>query len=188
MLYLSLAALLAGGITCPVQKESQCPLQVDRFEYAPRPPAPELIGITRLPLPPVVEDQVLCDVTVNPRRTGCTGKATNLQGGTFLPDDNHVLAKIRFAGAPAAKDPASIYTGEQVIVVKTDNSTFPNSDPWKCLTCGIPKENNHATPVQSPDYGYPQAFANGKRVMAGFYIIDCGSLRVRRGSMCRSMY
>ncbi|KAK4493911.1 hypothetical protein PRZ48_015096 [Zasmidium cellare] len=178
MLLVSIAAFLAGAMASPVHKDSERPLQIDPSEHAPPPPppAPELIEISRLPLPPVVadENEGACTVAVNPSRTGCTGKVASLQGGTFLPDDNHVIAKVRFAGAPAAPDPASIYTGEHVIIVKTDNSTFPNGDPWKCLTCGIPKENNHAIPVESPDYAYPQAFADGKRVMAGFYIIDCG--------------
>lgn len=96
------------------------------------------------------------------------------QGGTFLPDDSHVLARLTFAGAPASPDPAGVCTGEQVIMVRTDGSVFPNGDAWKCLTCGVSKENNHAIPIEYPDYGYPQAFADGKRVMAGFYIIDCG--------------
>lgn len=105
------------------------------------------------------------------RSSGLTS-IQELQGGSFLPDDNHVLAKVRYVGAPAVLNPASIYTGEQIIIVKADGSSFPNGDPWKCLTCGIPKENNHTTSLVNFDY--PQAFTDGKRVMANFYIIDCG--------------
>ncbi|KAL5335738.1 hypothetical protein BJX70DRAFT_401293 [Aspergillus crustosus] len=78
---------------------------------------------------------------------------------------------VTFVGVPEAPDPASIYTGEQVILVKTDNSTFPNGDPWKCITCGIPAAN---TLGRTHLLDYPQAFNDGKRILAGDHVIDCG--------------
>ncbi|KAK4620181.1 hypothetical protein CLAFUW4_20065 [Fulvia fulva] len=144
----------------------------------PPPPAPESIVISKLPLPPKVlnDTEGSCSTAINPRGTGCmltSGGLQGLQAGNFLPDDNHVIATIRFAGAPAAPDPASIYTGLQIIVVKADGSTFPNGDAWKCLTCGVSEENDHTITTSSRDYSYPQAFADSKRALAGPYIIEC---------------
>ncbi|WP_241834621.1 TolB family protein [Pseudofrankia asymbiotica] len=95
-----------------------------------------------------------------------------LQAGGFLPDGHTVVALISFAGAPAAPDPASIYTGSQLIMVKTDGKTFPGGDPWKCITCGLPAANAAS---RNPQLDYPQPFGDGKRVLAGTNIIDCGS-------------
>ncbi|MEO8368025.1 MAG: hypothetical protein ABI806_02340 [Candidatus Solibacter sp.] len=92
------------------------------------------------------------------------------QSGSFLPDGRYVLALVRFVGAPAAPDPASIYNGDEIILIKTDGATFPNGDPWKCITCGVPPQNAIGT---SPALDYPQSFRDGKRALAGTNIIDC---------------
>jgi hypothetical protein len=83
-------------------------------------------------------------------------------------DNEHVLLPIEFAGFPTG----SIYEGEQVIVIKTtEGATFPNGDPWKCITCGVPPENRIGA---NTALDHPQAFHDGKRIKAGMNIIDCG--------------
>lgn len=143
---------------------------------APGPPAPEpeAISIVQLPLPPVTPSASTgsCSATINPHGTGCIGVSTGLQSGDFLPDGKHVVASVLFTGAPAAPDPASIYNGSQVIIVKTDNTTFPNGDAWKCITCGVPDTN--AVGGRSEQLDYPQAFRDGKRLLVGTEIISCG--------------
>ncbi|PGH16167.1 hypothetical protein AJ79_01934 [Helicocarpus griseus UAMH5409] len=138
------------------------------------PPDPEPIEIIELPLPPVAaSDQVgSCTPELNPHRTGCIPISSDLRGGNFLPDGNHVIASLNFTGSPPAPDPASIYHGLQFILVKADGSVFDNGDPWKCITCGMPDANKVAG-FESAEY--PQAFKDGKRALVGNYIIDCGS-------------
>jgi hypothetical protein len=141
-------------------------------DYVPPPPAPEPIMVTELPLPPVVSNSDIgaCTTGVNPHGTGCIGIDTGLQNGNFLPDNEHVVAIVNFVGAPAAPHPSSIYAGLQFIIVKI-NGTFPNGDPWKCITCGVPAENQVAR-MDAMDY--PQAFDNGRQALSGTNIIDCG--------------
>ncbi|KAM5378757.1 hypothetical protein ACJZ2D_004230 [Fusarium nematophilum] len=138
----------------------------------PPPPEPETITVTRLPLPPVApsSEDGSCTLEINPRRTGCIAKTSGLQSGQFLPDDAHLLAAVDFIGAPSAPDPTSIYQGRQLIIIKTNNETFPNGDAWKCITCGAWGENSHGRHV---GLDYPQAFSDGKRALAGTYIIEC---------------
>ncbi|KAI8250616.1 hypothetical protein K4K53_012555 [Colletotrichum sp. SAR 10_77] len=145
---------------------------VGRQSDVPPPPAPEPVTVTELPLPPVTADTGVggCTDEINPRRTGCIGKSTGLQSGDFLPDDLHVVAAVNFTGAPAAPDPASIYTGLQLIIVKVDNTTFPNGDAWKCITCGVPEQNAVG---RSDLLDYPQSFSDNKRLLAGPNIIEC---------------
>lgn len=136
----------------------------------PAPPSPEPIKLQTLPLPPAIADDAGpgdCNSTVNPKGTGCTGKTLHLGSGSFLPDGKHVLVQVTFVGAPAAPDKASIYTGTQLIAVKTDGTKFPNGDPWKCLSCGVYRE-------KTEELEYPQAFRDGKRALGGSSILDCG--------------
>lgn len=134
----------------------------------PPAPAPEPITVTELPLPPTAPTSGTCS---NP--TGCIAATGAMQSGSYLPDGNEVTADVTFAGAPAAPDPASIYSGTQLIIVKTDGTMFPNGEAWKCITCGIPAGNetgmNGAT-------DYPQTFADGKRVLWGQNIVACDEL------------
>ena len=90
--------------------------------------------------------------------------------GGYLPDGHQVTATISFAGAPSAPDPASIYSGQQLIMVKTDGTTFPDGDSWKCVTCGVPAANAVG---RNTAMDYPQPFADGKRVLVGTNIVDC---------------
>lgn len=127
-------------------------------------PQPEPIVITELPLPPVAPNTKPGSCT---HRTGCLDRTSSVQSGTFLPDGKHVVASSNFTGAPASPNPASIYTGVQLILVKTDNTTFPNGDPWKCITCGVPRNHTLGT-------SYPQAFKDGKRILIETGIVSCG--------------
>jgi WD40-like Beta Propeller Repeat len=141
---------------------------------APEPPIPERIAVTELPLPPTVPSRNpgACTPVINPNRTGCIDSA---QSGSFLPDGHHVLAVVRFAGAPAAPDPASVYEDLKIILVKTDGAKFPNGDSWKCVTCGVPAQNAVGT---NGAWDYPQSFHDGKRILAGTNIIDCSPFRL----------
>jgi len=72
---------------------------------------------------------------------------------------------------------ASVYDGGQLILVKTDGATFPNGDPWKCITCGVPAANKVG--INDPsDNTYPEAFADGTRVKMGNNILDCGPFEI----------
>ncbi|KAI8665974.1 Saponin hydrolase [Fusarium keratoplasticum] len=142
----------------------------------PNPPSPEPITLKQLPLPPISpsDDVGACTKQINSRGTGClaNGVFETFQSGDFLPDGKHVIAMVTFTGAPAAPAAGSIYSGPQVIIVKTDGKTFPNGDPWKCITCGVPEENAVGISVK---YDYPQAFKDGKRLLIGHNILDCGT-------------
>jgi hypothetical protein len=115
---------------------------------------------------------------VNPHGTGCIGaNSSSLLSGNFLPDGDHVTASLVFTGAPASPDPRSNYTGLSLIIVRTNGTLFPNGDAWKCITCGVPTDQQYGL-TSSMDYQYPQAFADGTRVLAGSYIIDCGTAQL----------
>ncbi|KAF7557428.1 hypothetical protein G7Z17_g691 [Cylindrodendrum hubeiense] len=144
----------------------------------PSPPLPEPVEITELPMPPAIPSDAsegACTAENNPRGTGCIAQAPVLMGISFMPDGNHVVTQMTYVGAPAAPDPASIYTGQQLVLVKADGTTFDNGDTWKCITCGVSEANS----VGRGDYfDYPQAFRDGKRVLAGTDIIDCGDFQL----------
>jgi hypothetical protein len=147
-------------------------LSPERRNDAPPPPEPEPLETTRLPMPPVVATSKAgsCTPEINPRRTGCIMPDVELQAGGFLPDGNHVLATIRFDGAPPSPDPRSIYSGQHIILIKADGMVFPNGDPWKCVTCGMPEANGAG---RSTSQDYPQAFRDGKRLLIGDNILEC---------------
>ncbi|KAK4096668.1 hypothetical protein N658DRAFT_501312 [Parathielavia hyrcaniae] len=140
----------------------------------PSPPKPEPIDIFELPLPPVApsRDEGACTPAINPRRTGCIGIETlEFQAGSFTTDGNHVVVTVELIGAPAAPDPASIYKGEQLLLIKADGKTFPNGDTWKCLSCGVPADQARSL---DPERDYPHVFRSGKNVLWGHNILDCG--------------
>ncbi|MEI5614593.1 hypothetical protein WB403_36230 [Streptomyces brasiliscabiei] len=149
----------------------------DSGQVVPPPPGPEPIRVRELPLPPVTPSTGAgsCTREINPRGTGCIGQSPGLFSGNFLPDSRNIVATVLFTGAPAAPDPSSIYTGQQLILVRADGTTFPNGDAWKCVTCGIPPGN---APGPSDAMDYPQAFGDGKRVLAGTNIIDCAPYKL----------
>ncbi|RLL98752.1 hypothetical protein CFD26_107828 [Aspergillus turcosus] len=140
------------------------------------PPQPEPFKVVELPLPPVVPSNNVgaCTTDVNPRRTGCIGQVSEeFQAGDFAPDGKHVVVSVEFIGAPAAPDPASIYTGEQLILVKADGTTLANGDPWKCLSCGVPAGNARSL---DPQRDYPHVARSGKKAIWGHNIVECGGL------------
>jgi hypothetical protein len=94
--------------------------------------------------------------------------------GSFLPGNREILAALSYAGAPAAPAPGSIYTGTQIILIKTDGTVFSSGDPWKCLTCGVPAAN--AVGV-TDTVEYPQSFQDGMRALAGTSILDCSPFK-----------
>lgn len=133
----------------------------------PPPPTPEPISMITLPLPPHLPSGT-CTTTLNPNGTGCI---TAANGGSFTIDSHHALASVTYAGAPTAPDPASIFAGGQVILVKTDGTTFANGDPWKCLTCGMPSGNAQGVTSMG---GQAQTFPDGKRMLTDARVIfDC---------------
>lgn len=139
----------------------------------PDPPAPEPIRVIELPLPPVADStEGACTDEINPRGTGCIRRDwSEFQAGDFTPDGNHVVVNVEFVGAPAAPDPASIYAGEQVILVKADGTNFSNGDPWKCLSCGVPAEN--AVDLD-PQRDYPHVYRSGTKALWGHNVLTCG--------------
>ncbi|KAI0114753.1 hypothetical protein F4814DRAFT_439880 [Daldinia grandis] len=136
----------------------------------PPSPEPEPIDIVELPLPPVSDgSKGSCTLELDPLNMGCILRHGGLiQSGSFLPDGNHVIALVNYTGAP---DSGSIYTGDQIILIKSDGTTFPSGSPFKCVTCGVPQDNAVG---RADDLDYPQAFRDGKRILAGSNIIDCG--------------
>ncbi|KAH0429116.1 saponin hydrolase precursor [Colletotrichum camelliae] len=136
----------------------------------PSPPAPEAFQILELPLPPVAPsaDEGACTTSINPHRTGCIAKAVGeFQAGDFTPDGNHIIANVDFVGAAAG----SIYTGEQLILIKADGTNFTNGDPWKCISCGVSAANAIALDTQRD---YPHVFRSGTKALWGHNILDCG--------------
>ncbi|KAK3935851.1 hypothetical protein QBC46DRAFT_461846 [Diplogelasinospora grovesii] len=160
-----------GALLLSVYAYSDAPSKRDGS--AP-PPQPEPIEVAELPLPPALANTTegACTVEVNPRGTGCIA-TSSLNSGNFASDGLHVAATATFVGAPPAPDPASIYTGVQLLLIKADGTTFPNGDTWKCITCGVPAENRVGA-VDDLDQ-YPQTFSDGTRAMSGSNIIDCGT-------------
>lgn len=137
----------------------------------PLPPGPEPIALVKLPHPPAIPDNAKpgdCTEYINPNGTGCISQTSeNFQAGGFLPDGKHILMLVEFVGAPSKPDPASAYSGLQVLAVKTDQTAFDNGDSWKCLSCGVTK------PLDDLDLSYPQAFKDGKRALVGSNILEC---------------
>lgn len=141
----------------------------------PLPPQPEPIDIVELPLPPVSWSNVAgaCNSTINPRGTGCITPFLGsqvFQSGGFTPDGKNVIANVEFVGAPVAPDPASIYHGEQIILIKADGTKFPNGDAWKCLSCGVPAQQARGL---DPERDYPFVYRSGDKALWGHNVFDC---------------
>lgn len=151
-------------------------LRVAACDPVPPPPEPEEIIVSKLTLPPVVDSQEVgaCTTELNPNGTGCIFKTTNLSGGGFTPDGSAVWASMDFAGAPSAPDPAHIYNGTHLVLIKADGTTFSNGEAWKCISCGVTEENGQIN--EEKDLTYPQAFRDGVRALAGTNIFDCSGL------------
>ncbi len=137
--------------------------------------------ISELPVPPTVPADGMC---TNP--TGCvSGNWGALGSPGFYWDSHYVLLGVTYAGAPMT-GPASIYNGPQVLLEKTDGSTFAGGDAWKCLTCGVAAGSD----VVTGDYTYPppRALPGDKQVLVGNAILECtsptGSLYVLSDPRC----
>jgi hypothetical protein len=142
---------------------------------APSPPDPEPIDVIELPLPPVAPSNGVgaCTESINPKGTGCITPLLGFQvfqAGSFTPDNRHIIVNVEFVGAPAFPDPASIYSGQQIILVKSDGTKFSNGDAWKCLSCGIPEQQAQGL---NPETDYPHVFHSGDKVLWGHNIFDC---------------
>jgi hypothetical protein len=131
----------------------------------PAAPKPEPVKVRELPLPPTAPSDATGSCT---HPTGCISASdTGIdEGPGYMWDGNHVLLNIEYAGAPAG----SIYRGTQVITIKTDGAKFRDGDAWKCLTCGVPAANEQSIGAA---FDHPQAFHDGKRILAGTNIVDC---------------
>lgn len=137
-----------------------------------RPPEPEPIEVSSLPLPPTApmgpDGSAIDGGCTND--TGCIGAADTAihEGPAYMWDGEHVVLTVELAGAPAG----SPYSGQQVIAIKTDtDATFANGDAWTCLTCGVPAANQAS---RNPALDHPQPFRDGRRVLVGTNILDCG--------------
>lgn len=138
----------------------------------------ERVGLSELPAPPTAPSTTAgsCTQAVNPHDTGCLSPAWGALGaiGTYYPSSDYMLVGAQFAGAPAS-GATSVYSGPQVLLVHTDGKTFPNGDPWKCLTCGLTYPANFGGPSGNNDFTYPiNGFHDGKRALAGSAVIACG--------------
>ena len=139
----------------------------------PNPPKPEPVKVVELLMPPTAPTDVAgsCTAKVNPHKTGCMDAGPSaIQAGGFLPDGTAIVAMITYAGAQSASDPSNIFSGPQLVLIKTNGTKFPNGDAFKCVTCGMPAD--HAIGVSS-DLTYPQPFRDGKRILAGPNVFDC---------------
>ncbi|KFY75358.1 hypothetical protein V499_04647 [Pseudogymnoascus sp. VKM F-103] len=175
--------LLASISEASKSSSASSSCQLHNVETYPPPPVPEPISIIKLPLPPsIVSDEVgACTKDINPNGTGClrivlTGDDSLPQGGTFTPDGTAIVVTVNFTGAPAQPDPASIYSGEHIILLKTDNTTFSSGDPWKCITCGVPAASQLGRNKDLLDY--PRVFKDGKRFLVGTNIVETGGYPV----------
>ncbi len=133
-------------------------------------------NVSELPLPPTAPSTTAgsCSLTVNPNDTGCI---TDVGSPGFYGDPHYVLVGVDFAGAPAVPDRGSIYTGNQILLLKTDGTTFSNGDAWKCITCGIPTANIGAGFAIS-SYPPAHAFPGDTRVLLGNGVLDCGTYQI----------
>ncbi|MGD6741752.1 hypothetical protein ACOKM3_07925 [Streptomyces sp. BH106] len=126
------------------------------------------VDIKELPVPPTVPQNGVCT-----HPTGCV--SADWSGiGTPGParDPKYVFLGITYAGAPDS-GPASVFRGNQVLVVRTDGSTFPNGEAWKCVTCGV----SYGTDIDTSQLVYPPAneLPDRKRVLVSNGILECGA-------------
>ncbi len=125
---------------------------------------PEPITVRELPVPPTAPSSTSGSCTAP---TGCV---RSVSSGGFLPNNKMVVAAFTYAGAPAAPDPRSIYSGSQLALIMTNGKTFPDGNPWLCITCGMPTANRTGG---GGGFGYPQPFSDGKRILTGNSVVDC---------------
>ncbi|MCQ8194279.1 hypothetical protein [Streptomyces rugosispiralis] len=119
-------------------------------------------------MPPTVPQDGVCT-----HPTGCVSADW---GGIGTPgfswDPHYVLLGLSYAGA-SDSGPASVYSGPQVLVVRTDGTTFPNGEAWKCITCGV----SFGSDIATSQFVYPPAneLPDRKSVLVGNGILECGT-------------
>jgi hypothetical protein len=135
----------------------------------PPPPKPEPIAVSEIRVPPTAPSAATgsCTATVNPAGTGCI---TSVQAGGYFSDSRTAAAVFTYAGAPAAPDPTSIFNGTQVAILRTDGTRLAGGATWRCITCGVQAANM----IGATTFESPQPFRDGRRLLAGNNIIDCG--------------
>lgn len=126
------------------------------------------VDIKELPVPPTVPQDGVCT-----HPTGCV--SADWSGiGTPGPtrDPKYVFLGITYAGVPES-GPASVYSGNQVLVVRTDGTTFPNGEAWKCITCGV----SYGSEIDTSQLVYPPAneLPDRKGVLVSNGILECGA-------------
>ena len=126
----------------------------------PPAPEPEPITVDWLPLPPI-----------SPSDTGID------EGPAYLHDGEHVLLMVTFAGASDDERP----TENHVVLVKTGGGAFASGDPWKCLTRGVPAENQAG---RNAPLDHPQPFPDGRRALVGTNVLD-GSPHLLTSDDCK---
>ena len=135
------------------------------------------VQLSELPVPPTAPSDTAgsCTTAINPHGTGCVSGSWGALGSPgFFWDAHYVLLGVTFSGAPTS-GPSSVYTGQQVLLVRTDRKKFPNGDPWKCLTCGVSPDNEQG--IVTSDFTYPPAHAlpGDHQVLVGNGILQCGT-------------
>jgi hypothetical protein len=125
--------------------------------------------ISELPVPPTVPANGIC---TNP--TGCVSAAWGSLGSPgFFWNPHYVLLGAQFAGG--------VFDGPQVLLVKTDGTTFPNGKAWKCLTCGLTSAQEPGILTSSGAGGHccglayppPHALPGDRQVLVGNGILEC---------------
>ena len=135
------------------------------------------VQLSELPVPPTAPSDTAgsCTTAINPHGTGCVSGSWGALGSPgFFWDAHYVLLGVTFSGAPTS-GPSSVYTGQQVLLVRTDRKKFPNGDPWKCLTCGVSPDSEQG--IVTSDFTYPPAHAlpGDHQVLVGNGILQCGT-------------
>ncbi len=160
-------ALVAQGVVSgQVLAQTKAACANSRNPYVrnnPPAPKPETVVLERVPLPPPPVNGV-CDLKANTQ--GCISSVD--EPGGFI-DPQNVTAEVTFAGAPG-----SVFSGHQLIAIRTDGSKFSNGMPWKCITCEIPAPNHRGVAAGSAGGGdYSQPFHDGHDILLGNTIIHC---------------
>jgi hypothetical protein len=125
-------------------------------------------NISELPVPPTVPTDGVC---TDP--SGCVSGVWGALGSPgFFWNSSYVLLGVTYAGAPST-GAASAFSGPQVLLVRTNGTTFADGNAWKCITCGA----DVAAGVVASDFTYPppHALPGDRKVLVGNGILECTS-------------
>src|SRR5436305_11339486 len=84
---------------------------------------------------------------------------------------------VTFAGAADDERP----TENHVVLVKMGGGALASGDPWKCLTRGVPAENQAG---RNAPLDHPQPFPDGRRALVGTNVLD-GSPHLLTSDDCK---